>query len=221
MKRTRSYEMDEEEEAFDEDLGSFEEGAMVHANLNGATAGTAGTQNAYESEVMMIVEMLGDSIPRDKIVAALRRNYGDVSLAMNDILDSGLTDAEMTNDKEVKDVDAGAKEALVAAPTTKITLDQVIMEQHANGSWDATALQKFGFPAGTAPASVPASVPADVWATLVVLALLEARFPDSADEWKPIKAKSLRWVAKSAASSFSLQELCDAAKAFVKSVLKM
>lgn len=165
----------------------------------------------------MIAEMLGDAVSNEVIVDALRRYDGNVSLAVNSILDSPQP--------------APTESAAPSAPKPTraidtLTQEQVIMEQRANGSWDASVLQKFGVAsdAAAAMAAAPAPVPdakANVWATLIVLALLEAKFAEFADEWKLIKAKSLRWVAResSAIPAFNLQEWTAAAKNFVSSVI--
>ena len=114
-----------------------------------------------------------------------------------------------------------SKQKRISITTPEVTLSSIIAAQQADGSWKMNqVLARF---LGKTLQDVEAACPTDckgmlatVWATLLILKLLQTKYVDEQDEWELVGLKAESWTKKqSLPGGVTLTEMQTAAKSLL------
>ena len=163
---------------------------------------------------------------------ARSRNAGPIKMKKSAMLDEclgdeddeGLLKEERTLNLEVSRALRSASEGIalsasqVPKPSTAPNLTDLITAQQVNGSWtlNSALAQQVGKSLSDLESACPAECKgavASVWATVLAVSLLRARYSSQQDEWELIAMKAESWLKKqSLPSGLTLEQLFQAAQ---------
>ena len=143
------------------------------------------------------------------------------SMSLDQQLLSAETEVVEVMEQERKVALMSSKQMLLPETAPEVTLSSIIAAQQADGSWKMNqVLARF---LGKTLQDVEAACPTDckgmvatVWATLLILELLQTKYVDEQDEWELVGMKAESWTKKqSLPGGVTLTELQTAAKSLL------
>ena len=110
-----------------------------------------------------------------------------------------------------------AKEETVFQRPPEVSLDDITFTQQPSGNWEIEDIERYFT---TSPSKENVCKSKSVWATLLVIQLLELKYADNNNEWILMAEKAMQWLKKQESNEEVVKTWKEQAIDFVKEYAK-